>query len=849
MIFMVYALNLSAQVNQDWKWQHQSPQGNTLRQVIKINSSTWYAFGFAGTFLKTTNAGANWTLRTDAGKRFNVSGQFTNVYDAKFFDANTGIICGSSGNLARTTNGGTTWDTSMVVSSAATLYHLYFINNLTGYACGTSTAKLLKTTDGGLTWAVLITPAYTTGYDVYAVDTNTILVSSSSGGVYKSTTGAYGTFTLIATGSTATLYKMQFIDANTGFVAGSGGICRLTTNGGTNWTAASTGLPTADTYYDIDILTSSSAPTPFLETFASTTFPPAGWTINSSIYWYRYDTSAYSIGTGSCDYNFYSASAGVIDTLYSPSFNPTTAGDTLKFDIAYKPYPGSNDKIQILTSTNGGTTFSELVLLDSSTMGTVLGGTGHFLPLGNQFAPRKFVLPAGTNKLKFVAISDYGNDAYLDNIKVQYNGSSSSNAIFLTGNSYNIYKSTNLGTSWDTLQIAPNINSGPWVSTMYGAAIGNAAGDSTLSVGAYGLAYARISAGNRPSFSTMLKGGTINDVWASSITGTVITVGAPTTAGSGDQILKSTNGGTTWSVLSLTGSTATFNSIGMLNATTGWIVGSNSAVYKTTNGGTSFDSVAISNMAAGLNLSKVQFVNATTGFIFSKNYVATDTTTIFKTTDGGTSWIKQRLTGAVGSANQIYGSAMLDANTGWVLNYTPRPYLTTDGGNTWTVQNLVDAYGGFLYDIKMFDANTGYTCGGSGRLYKTTNGGTLWDTVSVPSRNYSFQTLEFASPQIGIVLGSTGVTYSTVNGGGSWTLTNTSGSTIYGSWMDNAYKLFCVGALGYVHKNITLQYPEFLTGMIIHSYLRSLNFHKTIRTHSTRLLRLVLHYQNREMYH
>jgi photosystem II stability/assembly factor-like uncharacterized protein len=803
MLFMVYALNLSAQVNQDWKWQHQSPQGNTLRQVIKINSSTWYAFGYAGTFLKTTNAGANWTLRTDAGKRFQVTGQFANVYDAKFFDANTGIICGSSGNLARTTNGGTTWDTSTVVPTSATLYHIYFINNLTGYISGTSTAKLLKTTDGGLTWVILITPAYTTGYDVYASDTNNILVSSASGGVYKSTTGAYGTFTLITTGATGTMYKIQFLDANTGIVAGSLGSCRLTTNGGTTWSVASSGLPSGDTYYDIDIMASSSAPTPFLETFASTTFPPTGWSISNSIYWYRYDTSAYSIGTGSCDYNFYSSSGGTQDTLTSPSFNPTATGDTLKFDIAYKPYPGSNDKIQILTSTDAGATFNQLVLMDSSTMGTVLSGTGHFFPLGNQFAPRKFVLPAGTSKLKFVAISDFGNDAYIDNIKVQYGGTSSGTTVFLTGNSLNLYKSTNLGTSWDTLQIAPNINSGPWVSTMYASVIGNSTGDSTVSVGAYGIMDARISAGYRPTFTTMLKGGTIYDVWASSITGTVITVGAPTVAGSSfDQILKSTNGGTTWSVLTLTGSTATFNSIGMVDATTGWIVGSNSAVYKTTNGGTSFDSVAISNMAAGLNLSKVQFVNATTGFIFSKTYVSTDTTTIFKTTNGGTTWAKLRLTGAVGVSNQIYGASMLDANTGWIINYTPVPFKTTDGGNTWTAQTLIDGYAGLLYEIKMFDANSGFVCGGSGHLYKTTNGGILWDTVSVPSRNYSFYTLKFASPQIGIVLGASGVTYSTINGGGAWTLTNTSGSTIYGSWMDNAYKLFCVGSLGYIHKNI-----------------------------------------------
>ena len=68
-----------------------------------------------------------------------------------FFDANTGLLCGSSGTLLRTTDGGASWD-SVGVGASSSIYDIFFLNASVGYICGTTTIDAWKTTDAGLTW-------------------------------------------------------------------------------------------------------------------------------------------------------------------------------------------------------------------------------------------------------------------------------------------------------------------------------------------------------------------------------------------------------------------------------------------------------------------------------------------------------------------------------------------------------------------------------------------------------------------------------------------------------------------------------------------------------------------------
>lgn len=163
--------------------------------------------------------------------------------------------------------------------------------------------------------------------------------------------------------------------------------------------------------------------TPFTETFASyPTFPPTCWTRSNTTVLIGDASSAGGIGLGSAKFDFYDANAGTNMDLVSPLFNPVPAGWRVTFDHAYATFFGENDQLQIFYSTDGGGTYTSLVLLDGGTSGplnTAGAVLPAFTPSADQWANKAFDLPVGTNRLRFRGISAFGNNLYLDNITVE----------------------------------------------------------------------------------------------------------------------------------------------------------------------------------------------------------------------------------------------------------------------------------------------------------------------------------------------------------------------------------------------------------------------------------------------
>ncbi len=158
------------------------------------------------------------------------------------------------------------------------------------------------------------------------------------------------------------------------------------------------------------------------EGFSDAAFPPLNWTLDYSgtLYWTRESVSSYGVGSGSAKFNFYNALAGVTQSLVTLTFGSSSAGDSLKFDHAYCTYTGGeNDQLQIMVSSNAGTTFNNLVLLNGGNSGELVTAPGQsavFTPSSSQWASKKFALPVGTNKISFKAISAFGNNLFLDSI-------------------------------------------------------------------------------------------------------------------------------------------------------------------------------------------------------------------------------------------------------------------------------------------------------------------------------------------------------------------------------------------------------------------------------------------------
>ncbi|HEY8881601.1 MAG TPA: YCF48-related protein [Roseateles sp.] len=133
----------------------------------------------------------------------------------------------------------------------------------------------------------------------------------------------------------------------------------------------------------------------------------------------------------------------------------------------------------------------------------------------------------------------------------------------------------------------------------------------------------------------------------------------------------------------------------------------------------------------GNHVNTVYFLNATTGWRGGENGE------IFKTTDGGTTWVRQN--SGVNAA--IYGIKFFDAQTGWATGAFGAVLRTTDGGATWAVAKFADTpyylNGSDLANITPVDAKTVYvgrTGGFSGLIYGSKDGGLTWRTIT-PSPN------------------------------------------------------------------------------------------------------------------
>ena len=162
------------------------------------------------------------------------------------------------------------------------------------------------------------------------------------------------------------------------------------------------------------------------EGFESEIFSPLGWSVSGTASLWARSTlcSAYGVGTGSARADFYSFSPGKYQELTTYVCTPTGPTDSLYFDHAYAGYPGDYiDSLLIWTSIDEGSNWTLLICLEGGNgpLATVKKPSREsFIPTADQWATKKYALPTGTNRMKFVGISGYGNCLYLDNIYVKY---------------------------------------------------------------------------------------------------------------------------------------------------------------------------------------------------------------------------------------------------------------------------------------------------------------------------------------------------------------------------------------------------------------------------------------------
>ncbi|RZK98621.1 MAG: hypothetical protein EOO62_26185, partial [Hymenobacter sp.] len=204
----------------------------------------------------------------------------------------------------------------------------------------------------------------------------------------------------------------------------------------------------------------------------------------------------------------------------------------------------------------------------------------------------------------------------------------------------------------------------------------------------------------------------------------------------GKQVALTTNGGTTWTLSTISVLTATEEITGVagINATTALVCTSNGAggrILKTVNGGTTWTVQTVAgqftNAASFPNY--ISFFNATEG-VCAGDPIA-GRFELYRTTDAGATWAAVPTTSLPLALTSEFSVVNHFANVGdgfWFSTTSGRVFGTTDKGLSWTVGNT--NLGATVPWVSFRDAANGLALTTTGLLARTTNGGTTWQSVT-----------------------------------------------------------------------------------------------------------------------
>ena len=228
-------------------------------------------------------------------------------------------------------------------------------------------------------------------------------------------------------------------------------------------------------------------------------------------------------------------------------------------------------------------------------------------------------------------------------------------------------------------------------------------------------------------------------------------------------VLKSTDSGTTWSVIhdARNGISDDMESVCFVNESTGWTAGGGANLLKTTDGGNTWVQQEVDPFGS---VQAVYFLDELKGWAGGSGRV------IYYTEDGGDSWTSAPVT----QSNFVRDIRFADENSGWAVATLGVIYHSSDGGLSWNEQ--VSGTNATLTRLDFFDADTGWAVGAFGTLLKTTDAGANWSEQTT-NTNALLNDVEFVDALTGIAVGQ-GVILKSTDGGASWTQTGSFGEDV-----------------------------------------------------------------------
>jgi photosystem II stability/assembly factor-like uncharacterized protein len=610
-----------------WEWfmeQRVYPTGEYFNPM-----AAWAEFE---KFLKTQDENheknnGNWTSLGPSnwidGAGWNAGNGRINVVVQDPVNANTIYVGAASGGLWRSTNGGTSWtnltDNQAVlgVSGIAidpTNPNIIYIGTGDGDGSDTYSIGVLKSTDGGATWN-------TTGLNWTVTQSRVIrkilmhptdpltLFAATSNGTYRTTNGGTS-WTQVQSG--ISVQDVEFKPGDPSIVYTCTDQFYRSTNGGASFTLVTTGLPTAANINRFKIAVSPHQP--------DWVYVVGGKQSNSTfegIYRSTDSGQSFTVGTNTPNMFGYATNGG------------DTSGQSW-YDMAITVNPANANEVYIAginvwKSTDGGTNFTIMTQW--------------------QFPNSIGYVHADVHDLAF-----YGNNLYC-------------------GSDGGVFISTNLGEDWTNLtngitimqfyDIAVTPQNANLVlggsqdngtnryngSTTWTHVIGadgmNAIIDPTnqnILYGAIQNGDIRKSTNGGSSFFQIIDPTDFAGESGNWVTPYALDPNTPATIYVGyEEIYKSVNGGTSWTVLGSVGNATTTRNLEIAPSNTSTIyITKGSLIYKTTNGGTSWTSVSTGLPNLTITDIAIDPANANRLWITMSGFTAGSK--VYQSVNGGTSW-------------------------------------------------------------------------------------------------------------------------------------------------------------------------------------------------------------------
>ncbi|MBC7720475.1 MAG: T9SS type A sorting domain-containing protein [Pedobacter sp.] len=310
-----------------------------------------------------------------------------------------------------------------------------------------------------------------------------------------------------------------------------------------------------------------------------------------------------------------------------------------------------------------------------------------------------------------------------------------------TATNTNIYKTTDKGKTFQTLNFSGVINSLFFVNNYIGYLVNNTSIQKTVDGG---LSW-QIKYNSGSGSSTAIQ-------FLNKVTGFI---------SRGGNLLRTMDGGNTW--VSSTISSESMNSVCFINSRLGYLAGEYGAMYRTIDGGQTFSIAGFSAFTDGKAINSLAFISSTSGFAVGLQG------RILKTIDSAKNWIPYSPTHTPVTATSFANAPVAYATTWGNI------YKSTDKNYTWGELSLTtDPSNSRFEQIHFSSTDTGFVSTANPVTIKKTNdGGATWRNIAATP--YSFNNVNgsyFITPKIGylsLYTTSNAQIIKTLDGGDSWT--------------------------------------------------------------------------------